>query len=333
MPRATARAMAAIEPQTARKQHLHLDHRMTEQTPQRCGLVAVIGAPNAGKSTLVNQLVGQKVAITSAKAQTTRARLLGIALTQAQDGAATQIILIDTPGIFAPRRRLDRAMVHAAWEGTVSADAVVLMVDPLKQRRHELEPLLESLAERPEKKLLVLNKVDVSKKEPLLELAQELAGKVGFSEVFFISALTGDGVPGLKAQLAAMMPEGPWHYPEEQVSDASERLLAAEVTREQLYRQLHEELPYDSAVRPESYQTRKDGSVEIHQQIVIARDSQKPIVLGKRGARIKAIGEAARAELATILGVPVHLFLHVKVDEKWSDSREIFEEIGLDWVR
>jgi len=294
----------------------------------RCGLVAVIGAPNAGKSTLVNQLVGQKVAITSAKAQTTRARLLGIAL---KDEA--QLILVDTPGIFAPKRRLDRAMVSAAWEGTTAADAVLLVVDPVKQRRHELEPLLEALAERPEKKLLVLNKVDVAKKEPLLELAQELSGKVGFAEVFFVSALTGDGVPELKAHLAALMPPGPWHYPEDQVSDASERLLAAEVTREQLYRQLHEELPYDSAVRPEAYTVRKDGSVEIHQQIVIARDSQKPIVLGKRGARIKAIGEAARNELSEILGVPVHLFIHVKVDEKWAESREIFEEIGLDWVR
>jgi GTP-binding protein Era len=293
-----------------------------------CGLVAVIGAPNAGKSTLVNQLVGQKVAITSAKAQTTRARLLGIALL-----GQTQVILVDTPGIFAPKRRLDRAMVSAAWEGAVAADAVLLVVDPVKQRRHELIPLLEQLKERPERKILVLNKVDVSKKEPLLELAQELTALADFSDVYFVSALTGDGVPELKARLAAMMPEGPWHYPEDQVSDASERLLATEVTREQLYQQLHDELPYDAAVRPERYTLRPDGSVEIHQQVVIARDSQKPIVLGKRGARIKAIGEAARAELAEILGVKVHLFLHVKVDERWADNREIYEEIGLDWVR
>jgi len=301
---------------------------MSDGQKTRCGVVAVIGAPNAGKSTLVNQLVGQKVAITSAKAQTTRARLLGIAL---QD--EVQIILVDTPGIFAPKRRLDRAMVQAAWEGAHAADAVLLVVDPIKQRRHELAPLLETLKDRPERKLLVLNKVDASPKEKLLELAQELSGKVDFAEVFFVSALTGDGVPELKTNLASLMPEGPWHYPEDQVSDASERLLAAEVTREQLYRQLHEELPYDSAVRPEAYTVRKDGSVEIHQQIVIGRDSQKPIVLGKRGARIKAIGEAARKELSEILGVPVHLFLHVKVDENWADSREIYEEIGLDWVR
>jgi GTP-binding protein Era len=294
----------------------------------RCGVVAVIGAPNAGKSTLVNQLVGQKVAITSAKAQTTRARLLGIAIE-----GDTQIILADTPGIFAPKRRLDRAMVSAAWEGAREADAIVLVVDPIKQRKHELLPLIEGLKDRPERKLLVLNKVDASAKEPLLALAQELTGMAEFAEVFFVSALTGDGVPELKAHLAALMPEGPWHYPEDQVSDASERLLAAEVTREQLYKQLHEELPYDSAVRPESYKVRKDGSVEIHQQIVVGRDSQKPIVLGKRGARIKAIGEAARKELSEMLGVPVHLFLHVKVDENWAESREIYEEIGLDWVR
>lgn len=294
----------------------------------RCGIVAVLGAPNAGKSTLVNALVGQKVAIVSAKAQTTRARLLGIALE-----GETQIILADTPGIFAPKRRLDRAMVSAAWEGAEAADAILLVVDPIKLRRHELEPLLETLAPRPERKLLVLNKVDVAVKETLLELARDLTGKVAFDEVFFVSALTGDGVAELKHRLAELMPEGPWHYPEDQVSDASERLLAAEVTREQLYRQLHEELPYDSAVRPESYSVRKDGSIEIRQQIVIGRESQKAIVLGKRGTRIKAIGEAARKELAELLGVKVHLFLHVKVDENWAESREIYEEIGLDWVR
>ncbi len=293
-----------------------------------CGLVAVIGAPNAGKSTLVNQLVGQKVAITSAKAQTTRARLMGIAL----HGEA-QIILVDTPGIFEPKRRLDRAMVNAAWEGTQAADAVLLVVDPVKQRRHELMPLLEALKDRPERKMLVLNKVDASPKEKLLQLAQEFSALVDWADVFFVSALTGDGVPELKAHLASLMPEGAWHYPEDQVSDASERLLAAEVTREQLYRQLHDELPYDSAVRHEKYEQRKDGSVEIHQQIVIARDSQKGIVLGKQGTRLKAIGEAARKELAEILGVPVHLYLHVKVDEKWAENREIYEEMGLDWVR
>ena len=299
---------------------------------RHCGVVAVIGAPNAGKSTLVNALVGQKVAIVSAKAQTTRARLLGIALAE-QGDIATQIILADTPGIFAPRRRLDRAMVSAAWEGTQQADAILLVVDAVKQRWHELEPLLASLKDRPERKLLALNKVDASAKEPLLALAEELGAKASFDEVFFIAALSGDGIPELKARLADLMPEGPWHYPEDQVSDASERLLAAEITREQLYRQLHDELPYDSAVRPEAYVERKDGSVEIRQQIVIGRESQKPIVLGKRGARIKAIGEAARTELSELLGRKVHLFLHVKVDENWAEDREIFEEIGLDWGR
>ncbi|MDP3673664.1 MAG: GTPase Era [Novosphingobium sp.] len=300
---------------------------MTDLTPH-CGLIAILGAPNAGKSTLVNALVGQKVAAVSAKAQTTRARLLGIAIAD-----QTQMILADTPGIFAPRRRLDRAMVAAAWEGASEADAILLVVDAVKLRRHELTPIVEALKSRKERKLLALNKVDASAKEPLLKLAEELVAAAGFDEVFFISALTGDGVPELKARLAELMPAGEWHYPEDQVSDASERLMAAEITREQLYRQLHEELPYDAAVRPESYTSRKDGSVEIRQQIVIARESQKPIVLGKRGARIKAIGEAARIELTALLGVKVHLFLHVKVDETWAESREIYDEIGLDWVR
>ncbi|MEM6907247.1 MAG: GTPase Era [Pseudomonadota bacterium] len=300
----------------------------TSEVSTQCGVIAVIGAPNAGKSTLVNQLVGQKVAITSAKAQTTRARMLGIALLN-----TVQMILIDTPGIFAPKRRLDRAMVSAAWEGTTSADAILLIVDPIKQRRHELEPLLEALEKRPERKVLVLNKVDKSKKEPLLALAQEFSQRIAFEEIFFVSALSGEGVPEMKEALAKMMPEGVWMYPEDQVSDASERLLAAEMTREQLYAQLHEELPYDSAVRPELYQQRSDGSLEIHQQIVVARESQRPIVLGKGGSRIKAIGEEARKELSAVLGVKVHLFLHVKVLENWSEDKEVFEEMGLDWVK
>jgi GTP-binding protein Era len=299
---------------------------------ESCGLVAVLGAPNAGKSTLVNALVGQKVAIVSQKAQTTRARLMGIALEQTPKHN-TQIILADTPGIFTPRRRLDRAMVAAAWEGAVEADAILLVVDAAKKNRQGLPEILESLKGRPERKLLALNKVDLCPKEPLLVLAQELTQAVDFAEVFFISASTGDGVAQLKARLADLMPEGPWNFPEDQVSDASERLMACEITREQLYRQLHEELPYDSTVRPESYTHRKDGSIEIRQQIVIARDSQKSIVLGKRGARLKAIGEASRTELAELLGVKVHLFLHVKVDENWADAKEIYEEIGLEWVR
>jgi GTP-binding protein Era len=299
---------------------------------EKCGLVAVIGAPNAGKSTLVNALVGQKVAIVSTKAQTTRARLMGIALART-DSYEAQIILVDTPGIFAPKGRLDRAMVAAAWEGAQEADAILLVVDARKKRRDEIMPILESLKNRRERKILVLNKVDACAKEPLLVMAEDLSAEASFDEVFFVSALTGDGVAELKARLAELMPEGPWHYPEDQVSDASERLLAAEITREQLYRKLHDELPYDSAVRPESYSHRKDGSVEIHQQIVVARDSQKAIVLGKRGAMIKAIGEAARKELAELLQAKVHLFLHVKVEEGWAESRDLYEAIGLEWVR
>lgn len=295
---------------------------------EKCGLVAVLGAPNAGKSTLVNSLVGQKVAIVSAKAQTTRARLMGIAL----EGEA-QIILADTPGLFEPKRRLDRAMVSAAWDGAQEADAILLVVDARKKKRDYLEPILESLKGRPERKILVLNKVDSTAKEPLLIMAEELSADAAFDEVFFISALTGDGVPELKKRLAALMPETAWHYPEDQVSDASERLMAAEITREQLYRQLHDELPYDSTVRPEKYLHRKDGSIEIHQQIVITRETQRAIVLGKGGSKIKSIGEASRKELSTLLETKVHLFLHVKVDERWADAKEIYEEIGLEWVK
>ncbi|WP_408587302.1 GTPase Era [Novosphingobium sp.] len=299
---------------------------------EKCGLVAVIGAPNAGKSTLVNALVGQKVAIVSAKAQTTRARLMGIALEEAGEDRV-QIILADTPGLFEPKRRLDRAMVNAVWEGASEADAILLVVDSRKKKRDYLEPILASLKDRPERKILVLNKVDATPKEPLLVAAEELSPLGNFDEVFFVSALTNDGVAELKTRLAELMPEGAWHYPEDQVSDASERLLAAEITREQIYRQLHDELPYDSAVRPESYTHRKDGSVEIHQQIVIARDSQRGIVLGKGGSKLKSIGEASRKELAELLGTKVHLFLHVKVEENWAESKEIYEEIGLDWVK
>jgi GTP-binding protein Era len=294
--------------------------------------VAVLGAPNAGKSTLVNAIVGQKVAIVSPKAQTTRARLMGIALETTGD-ARTQIILADTPGLFEPKRRLDRAMVSAAWDGAQEADAILLVVDARKKKRDYLDPILASLKDRPERKVLVLNKVDSTPKEPLLVMAEALAGDAQFDEVFFVSALTGDGVPELKARLAELMPEAAWHYPEDQVSDASERLMAAEITREQLYRQLHDELPYDSTVRPEKYIHRKDGSIEIHQQIVIARETQRAIVLGKGGSKIKAIGEAARKELTELLQARVHLFLHVKVDERWADAKEIYEEIGLEWVK
>jgi GTP-binding protein Era len=294
---------------------------------QRCGFVAVVGAPNAGKSTLVNALVGQKVAIVSPKAQTTRTRLMGIAI----EGEA-QILLIDTPGIFAPRRRLDRAMVAAAWSGAQDADLVALVVDAKTGLTRGVDELVERLAQRPEPKLLVLNKVDLVKKPDLLALAAQLAERATFAAVFMLSAATGDGVADLKAALAARMPEGPWHFPEDQVSDATDRMLAAEVTREQLYLQLHAELPYDSAIETERFEERPDGSAAIHQQILVARESQKAIVLGKGGARIRAIGEAARKELSQLLGRKVHLFLHVKVNPKWEEDRGLYREIGLDWV-
>ncbi|MFL6846527.1 MAG: GTPase Era [Allosphingosinicella sp.] len=294
---------------------------------ERCGLVAVVGAPNAGKSTLVNALVGQKVAIVSAKAQTTRTRLMGIAI----EGEA-QLLLLDTPGIFAPKRRLDRAMVAAAWAGAADADLIALVVDAKTGFSVRLEEMLDSLAARREPKILVLNKVDLVRKEALLALASRLSERLAFEEVFMISAGTGDGVADLKAALAARVPEGPWHFPADQVSDASERMLAAEVTREQLYHQLHAELPYASAVETEKYEERRDGSVAIHQQILVGRATQKAIVLGKGGTRIRAIGEAARTELAELMGRKVHLFLHVKVRPEWEEDRGLYRDIGLDWV-
>lgn len=294
---------------------------------QRCGFVAVVGAPNAGKSTLVNALVGQKVAIVSPKAQTTRTRLMGVAM--ADDA---QIILIDTPGIFAPTRRLDRAMVAAAWSSLEEAEAILVMVDAAAKLSGRVERVLDGIANRPEKKYLILNKVDLTKKDKLLTIATELNAKVAFDETFFIAASSGDGVPELKAHLAALMPEGPWHFPEDEVSDAPERMLAAEITREQLYRQLHEELPYQSTVETEKFSTRKDGSAEIHQQILVARDNQRAIILGHKGERIREIGSRARAELADILGRKVHLFLHVKVKANWDEDRGVYRDMGLDWV-
>ncbi|TKD52868.1 GTPase Era [Sphingomonas baiyangensis] len=299
-----------------------------DTTPSpRCGLIAVVGAPNAGKSTLVNALVGQKVAIVSPKAQTTRTRLMGIAIE-----GETQLLLVDTPGIFDPKRRLDRAMVSAAWEGATGADALALVVDAKGGLPEKVTAIADRLAPRSEPKILVLNKVDLADKPRLLTHAQRLNERVGFDETFFVSATTGDGIAELKAALAARMPEGPWHFPEDQVSDASERMLAAEVTREQLYLQLHAELPYASAVDTEKYAERPDGSVEIHQQILVARDTQRAIVLGKGGARIREVGARARAELSRIMGVPVHLYLHVKVKPGWDEDRSVYRDIGLDWV-
>jgi len=293
----------------------------------RCGVVAVVGAPNAGKSTLVNALVGQKVAITSAKAQTTRTRVMGIAIEE-----QTQLVLVDTPGVFAPSRRLDRAMVQAAWGGTQDADLIALIVDGRAGMGPKMEPILDGLAKRKEPKWLILNKVDIAAKEKLLTLTTRIHERIGVAETYYVSAMTGDGLPEIKAAMAAAMPEGPWHFPEDQVSDATDRLLASEITREQLYHQLHEELPYQSAVETELYKERKDGSVEIHQQILVARVTQRAIILGKGGQRLKEIGSRARAELANLLGVPVHLYLHVKVKEGWDEDRHVYRDIGLDWV-
>ncbi|RYE03842.1 MAG: GTPase Era [Sphingomonadales bacterium] len=294
---------------------------------QHCGVIAVVGAPNAGKSTLVNALVGQKVAIVSPKAQTTRAKLLGIAIED-----ETQLLLVDTPGIFTPERRLDRAMVAAAWEGANDADLIALVVDAKGGIGSKVTKIIESLGERKERKILILNKVDIADKPKLLGHTAKLNEMMAFDEIYFVSAQTGDGVPELKAALAKAMPESAWHFPEDQVSDATERMIAAEVTREQIYLQLHAELPYASAVETEKYTERKDGSVEIHQQIMVERPTQRAIVLGKGGVRLKEIGSRARAELSRIMGVQVHLYLHVKVRPEWQEDRSLYREIGLDWV-
>ena len=297
---------------------------MTET--DRCGFVAVIGAPNAGKSTLVNVLVGQKVAIVSAKAQTTRTRLVGIAIE-----GRSQILLLDTPGIFEPRRRLDRAMVAAAWTGAQDSDLTMLVIDSHAGIGAEFDRIAGSLKGRGEKLFLVLNKIDLVRKPQLLALSAALTELLEPRQVFMVSATDGDGVADLKAALAEAMPAGPWHFPADQLSDATDRMVAAELTREQLYEQLHQELPYASAVETESWEERP-GATVIHQQILIERDSQKAIVIGKGGSRLKAIGAAAREAIAEHLGRKVHLFLHVKVNPRWGEDRTFYREIGLDWA-
>ncbi len=305
---------------------MHFEH-VESSSVQRCGVVAVLGAPNAGKSTLVNALVGQKIAITSPKAQTTRTRVLGVALQ-----GDTQIVLVDTPGIFAPKRRLDRAMVQAAWGGVQDADLIALVVDGKAGLGEKVEAMLQGLEGRREPKILILNKVDIADKGKLLVHAQRLNERIAFRDTFFISAATGDGLMEMKTAIAQAMPEGPWHFPADQVSNATDRMLSAEITREQLYHQLHAELPYEAAVETEKYTERPDGSVEIHQQILVAKSSQRAIVLGKGGQRLKEIGSKARAELSRLLGCPVHLYLHVKVKEGWDEDRGVYRDIGLDWV-
>jgi GTP-binding protein Era len=294
----------------------------------RCGFVALIGAPNAGKSTLLNALVGSKVSIVSRKVQTTRTVVRGIAI----EGQA-QIVFVDTPGIFKPKRRLDRAMVTSAWGGAGDADVVCLLVDVRKGVDEENEAILGRLAEVRRPRMLVLNKIDLIERPKLLELAAALNARLSFEETFMVSALTGDGVGDLKRKLAALMPPGPWLYPEDQISDAPLRMLAAEITREKIYERLHEELPYRSTVETDQWQQREDGSVRIEQTIFVERESQRKIVLGKGGQTIKAIGQAARKEIAEIAEAPVHLFLFVKVRENWADDPERYREMGLEFPR
>ncbi|HZE46001.1 MAG TPA: GTPase Era [Xanthobacteraceae bacterium] len=296
--------------------------------PTRCGFVALIGAPNVGKSTLVNALVGSKVTIVSPKVQTTRTLVRGIAME-----GRSQLVFIDTPGIFAPRRRLDRAMVTSAWSGAHDADIVALLIDAKSGIDEEADAILGRLGDVASRKLLILNKVDLVQKPKLLALAQEANGRAPFAATFMVSALTGDGIGEVKAWLAAQAPEGPWHYPEDQISDAPLRSLASEITREKLFNRLHQELPYRSTVETDSWKELRDGSVRIEQTIFVERESQRKIVLGKSGQSIKAIGAEARTEIAKIIDQPVHLFLFVKVREDWGDDPERFREMGLEFPK
>jgi GTP-binding protein Era len=301
---------------------------MTEETNTRCGFVALIGAPNAGKSTLLNAVVGAKVSIVSRKVQTTRALVRGIAL----DGPA-QIIFVDTPGIFRPKRRLDRAMVTSAWGGAGDADAIALLVDARKGIDEEVEAILSKLPDLKAPKILVINKIDTIEHEKLLGLAAELNAKVPFVETFMISALKGHGVPKLRERLAAMMQPGPWLYPEDQVSDAPLRSLAAEITREKIFERLHDELPYQSTVETELWKDMPDGSARVEQTIYVMREGHKKIVIGEGGRTIKSIGSAARKEIMEAAEQKVHLFLFVKVRENWADDPERYREMGLEFPR
>ena len=294
----------------------------------RCGFIALIGAPNAGKSTLINALVGAKVSIVSRKVQTTRALVRGIAIV-----GQAQLVLMDTPGIFAPKRRLDRAMVTTAWGGASDADIVVLLIDARKGVDDEAASILGKLAEVRQPKVLVLNKVDVADKPALLALAQKIGAQAKFDATFMLSALTGDGVDDLKKWLAGHSPVGPWHYPEDQISDAPMRALAAEITREKLFNRLHQELPYQATVETESWKELRGGDVRIEQTIYVERESQRKIVLGKGGATIKAIGAEARKEIAEMTEQKVHLFLFVKVREGWGDDPERYRAMGIEFPK
>lgn len=291
-----------------------------------CGFVAIIGAPNAGKSTLVNQLTGAKVAIVSHKVQTTRSVLRGIAI-----HGKTQLIFVDTPGLFAPKRRLDKAMVQSAWSGAADADVVALLIDARKGIDAETDAILARLDTVKAPKLLVLNKIDLVKRDSLLALAEKANAGATFQDTFMVSALTGDGVADLRADLAARMPPGPWLYPEDQIADAPTRFLAAEITREKIFHRLHQELPYASTVETEAWTENPDGSVRIDQTIYVERDSQKPIVIGKQGRTIRDISTEAREEIAALLGRKVHLFLFVKVRGRWAEDPERYRAMGLEF--
>ena len=294
---------------------------------RRCGFAALVGAPNAGKSTLIYQLVGAKVSIVTHKAQTTRARIRGIAM-----AGATQIVLVDTPGIFQPRRRLDRAMVHAAWAGAGDADVIVLVVDAANGRiDDDTRRIIEGLKANGQHAVLALNKVDGMKRERLLPMVQACSELFEFDAVFMISALTGSGCDDLRTYLADRMPEGPWHYPEDELSDLPMRLLAAEVAREQVFLKLHDELPYEATVETDQWTERDDGSVRIDQTIYVERDNQRMIVLGKNGRKIKEIGQVAREQLEEMFERRVHLFLFVKVRGAWQEDRERYTTWGLEW--
>jgi GTP-binding protein Era len=302
------------------------DQEQTTGAPSRSGFIALIGAPNAGKSTLVNQLVGSKVSIVTHKVQTTRALIRGIVIHD-----QTQMVLVDTPGIFKPKRRLDRAMVTTAWGGAKDADVILVLIDAELGINEEAEAILDSLNEKKRKVILVLNKVDRIEPPKLLELARDANEKVKFDKTFMISALKGYGCKDLVQYLADNLPEGPWYYPEDQISDMPMRMLAAEITREKLYLRLHNELPYSSTIETESWEEKPDGSVRISQVIYVERDSQKKIVLGHKGEAIKSIGQAARKELMEILEQKVHLFLFVKVRDNWGNDPERYREMGLEF--
>ena len=306
------------------------DAPATAQGPRRCGFIAIIGAPNAGKSTLVNALVGSKVTIVSHKVQTTRMPIRGIAIE-----GASQLVFIDTPGIFRPKRRLDRAMVDAAW-GSTGADAVAVLIDTYKGLDEDSERILDKLGGVKASRLLVLNKVDRfswAERDQLLTLTAKLTERVAFDRVFMISALTGDGVADLRSYLAGVVPEGPWHYPEDEISDLPMRILASEITREKIYKGLHDELPYTTTVETTGWTEQKNGSIKIEQTIYVVRDGQKALVLGRGGETVKKISMAAREEIGEIVGKPVHLFLFVKVREGWEADPERYREMGLDFPK